>query len=51
MLFRSTDGSNAEIVLVTHQVREQNLQEALNIIRHLSSVKEICNFIRVEDDM
>lgn len=51
VLQKHTDGSNAEIVLVTHQVREQNLQEALNIIRHLSSVKEICNFIRVEDDI
>lgn len=44
---KQTDGDHAEIVLVTHRVRERNLQEALNIIRHLSSVKDVCNFIRV----
>ncbi|MEW5953237.1 MAG: homoserine dehydrogenase [Bacillota bacterium] len=48
---KHTDGSKAEIVLVTHKVKERNLQEALGIIRHLSSVKEVCNFIRVEDDI
>lgn len=48
---KQTDGDHAEIVLVTHRVREQNLQEALNIIRHLSSVNKVCNFIRVEDEI
>lgn len=48
---KQTDGDHVEIVLVTHRVRERNLQEALNIIRQLSSVKKVCNFIRVEDEL
>ncbi|MDS1030688.1 homoserine dehydrogenase [Bacillota bacterium LX-D] len=38
----------AEIVLITHEVKEANLQDALNIIRGLSVVNEIRNVIRVE---
>lgn len=45
-----TESEAAEIVMVTHRVREKNLQDALEIIRHLSSVIEVCNFIRVEGE-
>ncbi len=45
-----TEGELAELVMVTHKVRERNLQEALEIIRHLSSVIDVCNFIRVEGE-
>ncbi|MTI84071.1 MAG: homoserine dehydrogenase [Firmicutes bacterium] len=41
------EGDEAELVMVTHKVREKNLQEALEMIRHLSSVIDVCNFIRV----
>ncbi|TYO95550.1 homoserine dehydrogenase [Desulfallas thermosapovorans] len=50
VLQKHTDGDNAEIVLVTHKVRERNMQEALNIIKQLSSVNEVANIIRVEGD-
>lgn len=43
-----TESDAAELVMVTHKVKEKNLQDALEIIRHLSSVIEVCNFIRVE---
>lgn len=38
----------AEIVMITHRVKEANLQDALSIIKGLSSVVEINNVIRVE---
>ena len=38
----------AEIVLVTHEVQEQNIQDALKIIQGLSTVEIISNVIRVE---
>jgi len=50
VLQKQTDGNNAEIVLVTHKVLEKNMQEALEILKHLSSVNEVANFIRVEGD-
>lgn len=44
------DGSEcvAELVLITHLTKEENLQDALCDIRQLSCVKEIANVIRVE---
>lgn len=48
VLQKHTDGERAEIVLVTHRVLEQNLQDALRLVERLSSVDEISNFIRVE---
>jgi len=50
VLQKHTDGNNAEIVLVTHKVLEKNMQEALGILKRLSSVNEVANFIRVEGD-
>ncbi len=38
----------AEIVWVTHDVLERNIQDALKIIAGLSIVEEVCNVIRVE---
>lgn len=47
---KHTTGKNAEIVLVTHEVLEKNLQDALKIIKDLSTVNEISNVIRVEGE-
>lgn len=40
--------SVAELVLITHYTKEENVQDALCDIRQLSCVKEIANVIRVE---
>lgn len=42
--------NQAEIVWVTHDVYEKNLQDALKIIEGLSIVEEISNVIRVEGE-
>ncbi len=47
VLQKHTDGNMAEIVLVTHLVREQNIQDALLMVEELPGVGEICNLIRV----
>ncbi|MDD2420940.1 MAG: homoserine dehydrogenase [Heliobacteriaceae bacterium] len=41
-------GDEAEIVLVTHQVKEINLQNALRCLEQLPIVKAISNVVRVE---
>ncbi len=48
---KETDPSTqtAEIVLMTHPAKEQSVRNALTEIEHLSVVKEISNFVRVED--
>jgi len=38
----------AEIVIMTHPANEREMQQALDELGRLASVKEICNFIRVE---
>jgi len=43
-------GNIAEIVWVTHDVLEKNIQDALKIIGGLSIVEEISNVIRVEGE-
>ncbi len=50
VLQKQKDGDTAEIVLVTHTVREGNMQDALKIITHLSSVNTVSNVIRVEGE-
>jgi len=40
----------AEVVLITHKVKEQNLQDALSIIKGMSITKDIANVIRVEGE-
>lgn len=42
--------NKAEIVLVTHEVWEENLQKALQAIKELATVYEITSVIRVEED-
>lgn len=49
VLQKHTDGNMAEIVLITHKIKEKNMQSALKIIEQLSSVGEICNLVRVEE--
>ena len=39
----------AEIVIMTHPAQEKAMQKALNELKKLDAVKEISNFIRVED--
>lgn len=41
-------GDLAELVLITHRVREKNVREALGILGNLPVVKEIASVIRVE---
>jgi homoserine dehydrogenase len=43
------DGDDAEIVWVTHKVREENLLGALDVIRRLPVVRAVNNWIRVEE--
>ncbi len=50
VLQKHTDGDRAEIVMVTHRVREQNLQDALHLVECLSSVDRIASCIRVEGE-
>ena len=42
-------GSNAEIVMVTHQVAEKNFRRAIGAISDLEVVSEVCTWIRVEE--
>lgn len=46
---RTANGS-AELVFITHSVSEYNLQMALQILKVLPVVKEVCSIIRVEDN-
>lgn len=48
---KETDAAKqtAEIVITTHPAREQAMQEALKETKHLEVVKEISNFVRIED--
>lgn len=50
VLQKRTIGNIAEIVWVTHDVLEKNIQDALKIIGGLSIVEEISNVIRVEGE-
>ncbi|GAB6157012.1 homoserine dehydrogenase [Desulfotomaculum varum] len=47
---KEATGKTAELVLVTHRVQEQNVQDALMDIKQLSSVMEVANVIRVEGE-
>jgi len=44
-----TTARSAEIVIMTHQAKEAAMQKAIQEMARLSVVKEISNFIRVED--
>jgi len=47
---KHTTGQMAEIVVVTHRVKERNLQEALKTIGNLPTVGKVANVIRVEGE-
>ena len=42
-------GDTAEIVVITHNVSEFNLQMAIQTLKAIPVVKEVCSVIRVED--
>jgi homoserine dehydrogenase len=46
----STDGSTAEIVLITHPVHEEKMNKAINLLKNSEGIKEIGSLIRVEDE-
>ncbi len=48
VLQKKTCGDMAEIVLITHEVEEQNLRDSLKIIKDLSIVAEVSSVLRVE---
>ena len=41
--------TDAELVIMTHEAREASVQDALKAVQHLPEVREIGNFIRVEE--
>ena len=47
---RTGANGSAELVFITHSVSEYNLQMALQILKVLPVVKEVCSIIRVEDN-
>jgi homoserine dehydrogenase len=47
-VIQHTAGKSAELVLITHEVLEQNLQAALRGIKELPVLNEVSNVIRVE---
>lgn len=49
MVQKTAEDGVAEIVFLTHEVRERDIQEALNRVRELEDVDEICSVIRVEE--
>ena len=48
-VIQHSSGKAAELILITHEVREKNLQEALKGIKELPVVNEVSNVIRVEE--
>jgi homoserine dehydrogenase len=48
---KETDNATgtAELVIMTHHAREADMQLALDRLEHLDVVKEVGNFVRVED--
>lgn len=46
---QKTTGVTAELVLVTHRVREANLRAAVEELRRLPTVEAVANIIRVEE--
>lgn len=49
MVQKNPEGERAEIVFLTHEVRERNLLDALDKIKALQDIDEVCSFIRVEE--
>jgi homoserine dehydrogenase len=42
-------GRTAEIVIMTHPAKEEALQKALKLMKRLKVVKDVSNYVRVED--
>ncbi|MCQ2559571.1 MAG: homoserine dehydrogenase [Clostridia bacterium] len=49
VLQKDREDGQAEIVMITHRVKEENLQNALKMLEQLSTVAAIGNIIRVEE--
>ena len=47
---RRLSGQQAEIVIITHQVRHEDMMQALAAVNELPCVLEVSNIIRVEDE-
>jgi len=43
------DAGTAELVIMTHEAREQSMQQALHAVRALPMIQEIGSFLRVEE--
>lgn len=43
------DAGTAELVIMTHEAREESMQRALAVVAKLDAVPEIGNFVRVEE--
>jgi len=48
VLQKTSGGDMAELILITHEVTEQDLQDSLTVLRGMSIVGEINNVIRLE---
>lgn len=48
VLQKASQDDMAELIMITHEVREQNLRDALTVLRGMSIVGEIDNVIRLE---
>lgn len=46
-----TNGKRAEIVIITHPVKEENLNKAIELLKKSEGIEEISNIIRVEDTL
>jgi len=44
-----SEGNKAEIVLITHPVKEEKIKKATALLRNSEGIREICNLIWVED--
>lgn len=49
-VLQKTAGKEAQLILITHRVKEANLQDSLAVLKGLSIVDSIDNVIRVEGD-
>ena len=45
---KTNDEDNAELVLITHLTKEENLQDSLTVLKGMTIVKEVNNVIRLE---
>jgi homoserine dehydrogenase len=48
VLQKTSDADMAELILITHEVREQDLRDALRVLKGMSIVRAIDNVIRLE---